>query len=72
MTKHEQTVFIDDLIASIRNEVMQRVPYFPDNWDGHQLREYVADVAGRSRSTLMIEDRRMKREYRNDVATRPL
>ena len=44
MNKDEQTEFVDTLIDNVRNEILAKVTkYAPENWDGIELRQFVAD-----------------------------
>lgn len=69
MTKPQKQQFINQLFASIRATVREKIDRTPDTWDGHELRVWVAryfeDAAGMS----CIRDKRSKRarDFENDV-----
>lgn len=60
-TKRE---FVCDLIDTVRDEILGKLDRVPQNWDGHELREYIADKFGWQRGNLSPSD---KREYKNAV-----
>jgi hypothetical protein len=43
MTKDEKLQFIGDLIATVRASIVERVDEMPEEWDGIELRRYIAD-----------------------------
>jgi hypothetical protein len=43
MTKEEKQQFIGDLIATVRASIVARVDEMPEEWDGLELRRYIAD-----------------------------
>lgn len=44
MNKDEQTEFVAILIDNVRNEIINKVTrHAPENWDGIELRQFVAD-----------------------------
>jgi hypothetical protein len=43
MTSEERATFIRDLIRSVEESILARVDSMPDDWDGHELRRYMAD-----------------------------
>ena len=47
MNKDEQTEFVDILIDNVRDEIINKVTkYAPEDWDGIELRQFVADNFG--------------------------
>jgi hypothetical protein len=44
MTKAEQAKFLDDLLTDLRTYLENRLPDVPGNWDGHELRRWIADT----------------------------
>ena len=70
MTYEQQLTFAQELIDRVKEEVLSAIAYqeTPDTWDGHELREYIAEKFSGCRSTLMREKRSKRRsEYRNYV-----
>lgn len=67
-TPEGKTEFIRDLTSNVVKSILAKVPEMPAEWDGHELREYLADEFARNRSALMREPRsRRLRDYRNTV-----
>lgn len=69
MTTKEKRAFIKGLMRSVQVDILAKVPLMPAGWDGHELREYIADQFERERTRLMKESRGRKRDYQNEVIT---
>jgi hypothetical protein len=67
MTKVEQRKFIRELVGNVRKDLLKQVPLIPATWDGHELRQFIADRFQESSWTLK-ENKRRYRDYQNDVA----
>jgi hypothetical protein len=65
MNKPDKQQFIRDLVASVQRTVLEAVDHMPEEWDGIELRQYLADKF--VDSTFNMNARR-KRDYRNTVA----
>lgn len=66
MNKNEKRSFIRQLSRNIINEALSNIPKMPENWDGHELRLYLAD---RFRAAVMsncMQGKRLK-EYKNTI-----
>ena len=77
MTRKEQQKFVRDLskritdftILSIRNKTI------PEEWDGHELRAYMAELFNRAADISVIRTasrNQRARDYRNTLATKNL
>lgn len=71
MTKHEQTKFVEGLINNVKDELMSQINKLPDEWDGHELRQLIADRFAEVSFTLK-NDKKRYRAYRNFIITTPL
>lgn len=73
MTKADKKKFIKSLTNSVRDAVLARVDRIPENWDGLELREYLAEEFARecvlSRPSRSGDFKSRLRDYRNDIAT---
>jgi hypothetical protein len=71
MTPADKEKFIRSLCDSIRDEVIKRIQYMPDAWDGIELREYLARLFEGERylGRNPRPDKRRLRDYRNTVGT---
>lgn len=70
MTPEEQMNFACELIENVKKDIVHKilVPGLPAEWDGHELREYIAEKFGDCRSRLMTEPRSpRRRKYKNTV-----
>jgi len=43
MKKEEQRQFIRKLIKTVKKDILEETKKYPDNWDGHELRERIKD-----------------------------
>jgi hypothetical protein len=43
MTEQEKITFINELVEKVKSEILKKVKYMPDNWDGIELRQYISD-----------------------------
>jgi hypothetical protein len=68
MTEQEKITFINELIENVKSEILKKVKYMPDNWDGIELRQYISDkFADVVFKGTMNKSR--KREYNNTLYT---
>lgn len=67
--------FIIELLANVQKELLAKLPQVPEEWDGHELRQWIAgrfqDAADMSKC---MKDRRSKRrkDFDNEVIMRNL
>lgn len=71
MDKADQKTLLSTFLLQMSEAILAKARHAPDDWDGHELREFAADEFDRERTTLMREDRRRKRAYRNARACMP-
>jgi hypothetical protein len=78
MLKHKETdtlkwkrAFIRSFFKSMRTSLLRQVPNLPRHWDGHQLRELIADQFEWERTSKMRTDRPARRDYRREAANLP-
>ena len=75
MIHNEKEKFIIDLISSVTRDIVKRIGDMPVQWDGHELRRYIADKFAEQISPVFSGAKGnhvRKREYRNDVIIRNL
>jgi hypothetical protein len=65
MDKATKIEFIHQLFDGVKRSVLEAVDAMPENWDGWELRHFIADKFDRER---MSVDRRRKAEYNNECA----
>jgi hypothetical protein len=63
----QKLLFIQNLTSTVTAEIISKISQMPIEWDGHELRQYMADVYARQTSHLMKSGKR-RRDYRNVVA----
>jgi hypothetical protein len=69
LTAHEKQEFIKDLIGSVQDSILSSVMRMPDDWDGHELRQFIANKF--ANETTGISGKRLK-EFRNECLIRNL
>jgi hypothetical protein len=70
MTAQQKKTFIRELVASVQREAESKIAAMPKEWDGIELRWYLAEKF--SESTMNTGHSRRKREYDNEVIVRNL
>lgn len=65
MTIKEQKRFIRELIRNVEKDILDKVYDFPSSWDGHELRQYIADQFAACNLGTLTGAR--KRNYQNTV-----
>ena len=67
MTREEQANFVMDLMGSVQNEILANInkEVVPIEWDGFELRQYIADKFAREVYIKMTP--RRKSAYRNTL-----
>ena len=71
MTKREKEKLIKDLANNIANAVIEKIDDIPEEWDGLELRELVADKA-RYYSRYFSGNKKRYKNYKNEVLVRNL
>lgn len=64
MKKTEQKRFVKELIANVQKDLLSMLPRVPEDWDGHELRQLIADRFAEASFTLKENKSRYK-AYRN-------
>jgi len=73
MYKNKKEEFIVNFCNAMRDEALKKVDLMPDNWDGHELRTYLADKFAFETSSQMQSGKSSRmREYRRVIANTPL
>jgi hypothetical protein len=65
MDAKEKEKFVRDLVGNVLETVIKAIPAMPEDWNGHELRQYLADKF--ADNTFMKKGKGLKR-YRNTVA----
>jgi hypothetical protein len=66
MTTKEKRVFINELIKNVKEEILSKVNTMPDDWEGIELRWYIADKFSDTIMNTMSSKAR-KLEYNNTI-----
>jgi hypothetical protein len=73
MTEQEKKAFLCELTSNVLQEVLAKVPNMPAEWDGHELRAYLAEKFAISAMTVgskRPEWRKRTKEFRNEMLVR--
>lgn len=68
MTRKEQKQFVKNITSSIAAEIISKIESgkIPENWDGYELRELIADKAASETYLRNRKDERFS-DYKNTV-----
>lgn len=69
LTPAQKRRFVRELTKAVTAAIIAKVPQMPAEWDGAELRQYMADQYAAANYGPMKDDRRRMREYRNTIAT---
>lgn len=64
MTLQEKESFIRELMAAMEKRMLKCVERMPEDWDGVELRQFIADTARHNAMPQLLKGKR-KREYEN-------
>lgn len=70
MTKQDQHLIVTEILDSLRETLMANIDRVPANWDGFELRAWVADMAA-ERYAYALRGKRLK-NYTNARITENL
>jgi hypothetical protein len=70
MTKDDQARIIAEMCEGAKKHMLEHLPQVPEEWDGHELRQWFAEIATQRYAYKM--DRKRKREFDNTVLVRNL
>lgn len=65
MSNKEQIKFIKELISTVQNHILSKACKFPENWDGIELRAFLADKFSECQFQGTLVGKR-KKNYIND------
>lgn len=72
MTKTDQHRIVTELINSVSENLFAKIASVPEEWDGIELRQWVADTFNdESTQPRLLNGKRLK-DYRNTIATTTL
>lgn len=66
MNQQEKTKFVLDITENLRNTLLEQVPKMPEEWDGIEIRQLLADLAT-SKFNYQPMNRSRKRAYKNTI-----
>lgn len=71
MTPVEKRVFIDEIVNNVHSSIANKINAMPDDWDGIELRQYLALHFAQCVISGTMNTAR-KRRFNNEVLTRNL
>jgi hypothetical protein len=72
LTKQEKEKFIKDLMGHVQASLLNKLDKVPEEWDGMELRMWIADTFGWERTGSMVMDKRRVKNYENEILTKNL
>jgi hypothetical protein len=74
MELEQKIIFVKALVNAVKDEVLAKIDQTPEDWDGHELRQWLADKFADSASMSQMQDKRQsrRRAYENTVIVRNL
>jgi len=66
----EQIGLVREFCSQVAEAMIREADTWPDHWDGHELRELVAERFELERTSLMRRDRARKRRFNKENASR--
>jgi hypothetical protein len=73
MTRKEKETFVHELVASVQANILANIDRVPEEWDGIELREWIADrFADQKWRHWQYDTRPRLKAYRNEVLVRNL
>ena len=70
MKLSEQRELVRGLCASVAQALVKESENWPEHWNGHELRELVAEAFDHERTSAMRADRGRMRRFRRENASR--
>ncbi len=67
MTRAEQKKLLRTFTRQVTDTLIARADQWPEEWDGHDLRELVAYAFNFERTNLMRENRKRRQACKNDI-----
>ena len=74
MEAEEKKKFVRQLILNVEIDILKKVDKMPEEWDGHELRQYIADQFARCVIGDYMTNKKSRRfkDYRNVMETTDL
>lgn len=69
MSKEEKAQFIENMYETLKTEALKKVELMPEDWEGWELRQFIADKASDIVWPSMA-DKGRKRKYTNTIRTK--
>ena len=71
MNKQQQSEIVEGFMRDMLAHVRAHVPAFSEAWDGHEIREWIANEFYNERTHTMRNDRARLRRYKQAAARLP-
>lgn len=72
MTRKEQERFVRDLTGRVQKTLLERLPKVPEEWDGIELRSWIADLFVEQALSPRRMGLKRHRDYKNECLVRNL
>ena len=67
LSKQEKEKLLKDFIGNVQKSMLEKLDRVPEDWDGHELREWVGETFYFERTQAMARDKKRLKKYKNDV-----
>lgn len=65
MNLPEKDQFVHQIMSDLKNEILKRVDKMPEDWDGHEIRQFILDYYSQNYIIGTALNGKRKREYKN-------
>jgi hypothetical protein len=72
LTRDEKEQFIKDLMGNVQSMILNKLDRVPEEWDGYELREWIADAFDWERLDRTKNINKRLKEYKNEVIVKDL
>lgn len=67
MNLQEKNQFVHNILDDLKTEILKRVDKFPEDWDGHEIRQFIADYYTQNYIFGTALSGKRRREYKNTI-----
>lgn len=72
LNKQEKEQFIKDLMGHVQKSMLNKLDKVPEDWDGIELRQWIADTFDWERTGSFVIDKKRLKNYRNEIIVKNL
>lgn len=65
MNTNEKDAFVQSIIKDLQHEILKRISKMPEEWDGHEIRQFIADYYNENFIIGTALQGKRKKDYKN-------